>query len=61
LKLEELPAPLKRVGDGTVIVEAAIGNYRNVNVIGFASEPAQSNDAKPLLGAIRLRKLQATV
>jgi predicted ATPase len=62
LKQDELPAPVKRVGDRTVgeiaaLVEAAVGDYKNVKVPGFAPEPAQSDGAKLMLGAIRLKKL----
>ena len=59
LKSGELPAPVKKIGE-SVVVEAPIGDYRYVNVIGFASEPVQLDPGKPLLGAIRLRKLGAS-
>ncbi len=52
----ELTAPFKIIGEHDV-VEAALGDYKNVRVKGFAPEPAQWNDEKPLLGAVSLRKL----
>lgn len=55
---DQLPAPVKWSGQN-MVVEAAIGGHRNVKVAGFASEAAQPDKSKPLLGAIRLRKLGA--
>jgi hypothetical protein len=53
---EKLPTPVRRSGK-RIVVEAAIGDYKNVKVMGFAPEPVQSDGNEPILGAIRLRKL----
>jgi hypothetical protein len=53
-----LPSPVKRSGE-IVVVEAAIGDYRHIKVMGFVPDPVNSDGNKPLLGAIRLRKLSA--
>jgi hypothetical protein len=59
LKGEQLPAPVKRLGEG-VVVEAAIGDYKNIKVIGFVPDSVHSHGGKALLGAVRLRKLPVT-
>ena len=58
LKNAELPSPVKRSG-AIAVVEAAIGDYRNIKVVGFVPDPVNLDGDKPLLGAIRLRKLSA--
>ena len=59
LKKEELPVPVKKMGESLAVVEAAIGGYENVKIAGFTSEPVQSDGGKLLLGAIRLTKVIA--
>jgi hypothetical protein len=56
LKNDELPAPVKKIGD-SVVVEAPIGDYGHIQVNGFALNPVHLDGDKVLLGAIRLRKL----